>query len=686
MGASFTESLRKVEEREGTRMKKRIAGTLLALFAALCLLPAGAWAETVGVSIDEANFPDKVFRESYVSTYDTNKDDVLSDAEIAAVKEINCGNKGIESLKGIEYFTALEELDCSENELSEIDLSKNVALKVLDCGDNELTSLDVSKNAALEDLACPRNQIASLDLSFNAELLDLYTDGNLLGSLDLSHNLKLEWLACGNNQLKELDVTALTKLEGLFCDDNELTSLDVTKNEALELLGCDGNQLTSLDVSKNTALEDLACSNNLLTELNLDNNEELTFLDCGGNQLTSLNLDNNAYLYDCDSDGNAYVIGVDEENSFDLSALPGSFDVDKAERWIYGKVTGSKLKVNDGATYVTYGYNCNDDVYAQFTLYVGYAVTFDTDGGSEVAPQTVARASSPTRPDDPVKSGYAFVGWYADADCTEEFDFTAPVSKATTVYAKWVEDSAAPVISGIEDGKTYCAAQKVTVTDEHLAYVTVDGTEVELDDEGSFTLEPASGEQEVAAFDKAGNSTVVTVTVNDGHTPETLPAKDATCTEDGLTEGEKCSVCGEVLKAQQGIHATGHKGGTATCAHKAKCETCGEEYGELDPSNHEALTHVAAKEATTTSEGNIEFWYCPACVKCFSDADATKEISHADTVIAKKSDSKKDDSKKDDGKKALPTTGDNTASAVALALAGGVAALGAALLRKKQNA
>ena len=265
------------------------------------------------------------------------------------------------------------------------------------------------------------------------------------------------------------------------------------------------------------------------------------------------------------------------------------------------------------------------------------------------------------------------------------------MTKATTIYAKWVADTDAPVISGIEDGKTYCAAQKVIVTDEHLASVTVNGTEVELDNDGSFTLLPAAGEQKVVATDKAGNTTTVTVTVNDGHAPEVIPGKDATCTEDGLTEGEKCSVCGVVLKAQQGIHATGHKGGTATCAHKAKCETCGEEYGEFDATNHEALTHVAAKEATTSAEGNIEYWYCSACGKYFSDAVGTVEISQADTVTPKKSDGKKDDEKKSDkkdkdGKKALPKTGDSATAQVAALLAAGALAIGAALVTKKRTA
>lgn len=677
MGASFTIGRPRANKREGNKMKKRIAGTLLALFAALCLVPAGAWAESGGISIDEVNFPDKIFRESYVATCDTDSSGDLSAEEIAEVTKIDCGGSEISSLKGIEFFTALKELDCAENELTELDLSKNTALKDLDCGGNALTALNLSKNTALTELSCDENQIASLDLSNNKELDVLYCDQNALTSLDLSAN---------------------TKLTGVSCEDNELASLTVTNSPLLTWLYCDGNALTSLDVSKNLALEVLSCPNNSLTELDLRNNEGLYELYCNDNKLSSLDLSNNSYvedsLFDCSN--NSYLIGVDADNCFDLSELPGSFDASRVDRWYIpngaGSVVDGKLKVSDGTKYVTYDYNCSDSIYvSDFTLYIGYAVTFDTDGGSQIASQTVARESSATRPDDPSKTGCVFAGWYTDKTYTEEYDFSSEVTKATTIYAKWVADADAPVISGIEDGKTYCAAQKVTVTDEHLASVTVNGTEVELDNDGSFTLAPAAGEQEVVATDKAGNTTTVTVTVNDGHTPETIPGKDATCTEDGLTEGEKCSVCGVVLKAQQGIHATGHKGGTATCAHKAKCETCGEEYGEFDATNHEALTHVAAKEATTSAEGNIEYWYCSACGKCFSDAAGTKEISQADTVTPKKSDGKKDDEKKSDkkdkdGKKALPKTGDNAMAQVAALLAAGALAIGAALVTKKRTA
>ena len=89
----------------------------------------------------------------------------------------------------------------------------------------------------------------------------------------------------------------------------------------------------------------------------------------------------------------------------------------------------------------------------------------------------------------------------------------------------------------------------------------------------------------------------------------------------------KCDLCGKTLSE--------HTGGTATCKDKAKCEVCGESYGELDANNHTDLKHIEAKAATKTSEGNIEYWYCEGCGKYYKDAKATQEITKAQTVTAK---------------------------------------------------
>ena len=373
-----------------------------------------------------------------------------------------------------------------------------------------------------------------------------------------------------------------------------------------------------------------------------------------------------------------------------------------------------------------------------------------------------------------------------------------------------VLDGTSPVITGIEAGKTYCAAQTITVVEKYIGTVKVNGTEVILDENGQFILSPASGEQTIVVTDKAGNETRVIVTVNDGHTYEwqsengqywqkckfcnhetakkdiptinisgsdkvcrtqdykfsftlpegatdaaygyefiglgdgpltptvenglysgiikasTYPAEEnsfklivsaktadgfdfsaektvtiqnehtggtATCIEQATCEicGEKygdlkphsyspdwstdetnhwhectecraktdevehtdgnkdhkCDVCEKILSECTdtnkdhkcdlcGKTLSEHSGGKATCKDKAKCEFCGESYGELNVNNHSDLKHFSAVAATKTAEGNIEYWYCSGCKKYYKDAAATQEIKQADTVTAKR--------------------------------------------------
>ena len=117
---------------------------------------------------------------------------------------------------------------------------------------------------------------------------------------------------------------------------------------------------------------------------------------------------------------------------------------------------------------------------------------------------------------------------------------------------------------------------------------------------------------------------------------EIKDAKDATCTVNGYTGDTYCKGCGDKLERGTVIPAAGHKGGTATCKDKAVCEVCRQPYGELDKGNHADLKKVDAKKATYTKEGNITYWYCDGCGKYYSDAEATKEITKADTVIPRK--------------------------------------------------
>ena len=199
-------------------------------------------------------FEDVNFMNYCRDQFDLNGDMVLTRNELRDVQNISVPSAGIRSLCGIEEFENLEELYCDDNDMTELDLSKNTKLRILDCGNNQLTSLDLRNNTALEHLGCSFNELTSLDVSSNIALKDFGCVGNKLTSLNLSNN------------------TALTRLD---CNGNELASLVVSGNTALEYLRCNGNQLTSLDLSKNTALTRLDCERNRLAFLDLRNNAAL---------------------------------------------------------------------------------------------------------------------------------------------------------------------------------------------------------------------------------------------------------------------------------------------------------------------------------------------------------------------------------------------------------------------------
>ena len=144
-------------------------------------------------------------------------------------------------------------------------------------------------------LYCYRNQLTNLDVSKNINLTDLNCDANKLTSLDVTKNTVLIVLSCGQNQLTNLDATKNTALTSLYCNDNQLTNLDVTKNTALTYLDCYKNQLTNLDVTKNTALRGLSCYENQLSNLNLKNGNNTiigSMVAYGNPNLSCIQVDN----------------------------------------------------------------------------------------------------------------------------------------------------------------------------------------------------------------------------------------------------------------------------------------------------------------------------------------------------------------------------------------------------------
>ena len=412
-----------------------------------------------------------------------------------------------------------------------------------------------------------------------------------------------------------------------------------------------------------------------------------------------------------------------------------------------------------------------DDIYTKneaLTLYPvwntnKYTITFDTAGGSEIAPITQDYGTAITAPADPTREGYTFIGWdmeipttmpaenitlkakwkdiekptgeiiigtnkwreflnkltfglffkdtqevtinafdnsetvfvsylVTDRDLSEtelgslvyrayDEPFLIEPNGEYIVYAMLVDesmnitylrsdritlDNIRPVIGGIENGKTYCEAQTVTIDEKYIDTVTVNGTKVTLDENGGFTLSPADGEQKIIVTDKAGNTAEMTVTVNGGHT-----FGEWTSNGDG-THSRKCTVDG-----CKGVETMACSGGKATCAEKAVCEYCGKAYGKPDSNNHTDLKHIDAKAATKTAEGNIEYWYCGGCDKYYSDKDGINEIKKADTVTAKLP-----------GNPKSPRTGNASDLALWISLllvSGGVTGVTAGLRKKKKH-
>ena len=228
----------------------------------------------VRIAIDKENFPDDNFR-AFLLGQDYGKDGVLTEREIMNITEMDVYDMEISSLQGIEYFTALTVLDCDDNQLTTLDISKNTALVKLYCSWNHLTSLDITNNVALKRLLCYDNELTSLDVSKNTALTYLDCEENKITALDVSMCTELESLTCGYNELTQLDISNLTYLEDLDCCDNYLTTLDVSSNPNLEKLECEDNQISSLDISNNPYLWLVYCDGNQISSLDVSKNTEL---------------------------------------------------------------------------------------------------------------------------------------------------------------------------------------------------------------------------------------------------------------------------------------------------------------------------------------------------------------------------------------------------------------------------
>ena len=191
------------------------------------------------VVINVENFPDENFRAAVCYLLSAEEGDTVPAERFAKVEELELERLWLNDLKGIEYFTALKQLDCSDNLLTSIDVSKNTALEYLECGRNLLTAIDVTHNHQLIGLGCSNNQLTSIDVSKNPELKDLLCNENMLESIDVSNNPKLLKLGVNECRLKALDVSKNQELSELYCTKNLFKELDLSNNTKLVNLYCE---------------------------------------------------------------------------------------------------------------------------------------------------------------------------------------------------------------------------------------------------------------------------------------------------------------------------------------------------------------------------------------------------------------------------------------------------------------
>ena len=330
-------------------MRKRLFSILLAQCMVLCLMPTTAFAED---SMEET----AVCTCEMACTEETmNAECPICGAEGALAE--NCG-KYVEPAAEGEASQPEGEKTQEKQDSNMPDTQSEAALAQMS-GEGENGIAVQSAGVAIDDANFP-------DANFRT-IVENY-DTNKDSSLSDTEIAAVEEIDCSYKAITNLKgIEYFTALKRLNCESNQLTTLDVSKNKALTYLDCGDNKLTTLDVSKNTALTRLYCLYNQLTTLDVSKNTTLTELNCKYNQLTSLDLSNTNIdiLYGGD---NLYVIVVSNNRAFDLSTLPGNFDVAKTSEWSGGTVSGSTLTVDSDKNIVTYKYDCGKGKRVTFTL------------------------------------------------------------------------------------------------------------------------------------------------------------------------------------------------------------------------------------------------------------------------------------------------------------------------------
>ncbi|NLI62568.1 MAG: hypothetical protein GX362_04135 [Methanosarcinaceae archaeon] len=370
-----------------------------------------------------------------------NTDVELQQSELDTVTNIDCSNEDIGDLTGIEYFTKLNRLDCSFNNLSVLDVSKNIALTNLTCSFNNLSTIDLSLNTALLSLDCSVNNFSVLDVSQNTALV---------------------FLECSSNNLSTLDVSKNTLLEELSCSISNLSALDLSQNTALAFLYCGGNHLTVLDLT------------NTKTDLNPSS---IIGYQHYSTPLTP-EFDGNYHKFNLSE-----IVGIGVENIQNITDVKQGHFNDLPLSASYDLNTGilsvsQKEKISSLVYFYVTEPSMNLNLIMDVSVHLRYIYTLNFDGNGNtggIAPDqnNYVEGGVVSLPDkgNLVKTGYNFLGWSTTPIETEALaDFSMP-GENTTLYAVWAEkpkhsvaydvnggNSPAPVQSDVFEGETFSVA------------------------------------------------------------------------------------------------------------------------------------------------------------------------------------------------------------------------------------
>ena len=228
---------------------------------------------------------------SYLDINNSSQYNITGIESFTNLTNLNCSNNYITNLN-LSHLSNLINLNCANNQLANLNITNLINLINLNCSGNQLTNLNFSNSTNLSILNCEFNQFSSLNISNLTNLSELICNYNQLTNLNASNLSNLTKLECHENQLTTLNVSNLTDLSELICSSNQLTILNISNLPNLTKLECQGNNLTTLDVANLTNLTILSCAVNQLSNIDVSNLTNLTLLNCDSNQLTNLNISN----------------------------------------------------------------------------------------------------------------------------------------------------------------------------------------------------------------------------------------------------------------------------------------------------------------------------------------------------------------------------------------------------------